>query len=334
MKLFKIFFFSLFLILIIFLLGTQVQQVEHIDQNRRTDDIESTHPLTLGISALQTKIRLIDTKNSLKTSEKSILSFEILDYRDRPITDLVTHHDRKVHVIIISEDMEIFGHVHPEDFDLTSNDDIAKGIHRIEFAFPKGGDYIVAVDIMTKTGMFSEQFKVTVEGYEKLGAILKDFKTQKLFKPLLEDGKDRYPYPVMVDELTDREGDHFDVSFMAPQVINVGEDVTFKYNFMKDGKPVTDFTPYLAAPMHFAIINNDFNRAITKKGEPPGFIHAHGGPKGFSELHCHEAGVPKSFGPDIELVTKIPGSGTYTIFGQIKHKDRILFTKFMFKVGS
>ena len=48
--------------------------------------------------------------------------------------------------------------------------------------------------------------------------------------------------------------------------------------------------------------------------------------------HQHQGPTPEIFGPTVILMTTFPKAGHYQIFGQLKHKDQILFPTFMVKV--
>jgi hypothetical protein len=60
-------------------------------------------------------------------------------------------HLRKMHILIVSEDLTIFGHVHPEDYEhwngdglLTTPKDLCEFV--IEFKFPRSGRYAIVVE--------------------------------------------------------------------------------------------------------------------------------------------------------------------------------------------
>jgi len=218
-----------------------------------------------------------------------------------PVTDLMVHHARKVHVVIIGEDMKTIGHVHPSDFDSE---------REIEFTFPRAGEYLIAVDAMSSDGMISEQFQVSVSGDDSLPSQEEDLSRELVFAGMYEQGHDRYVDPVVVEPVEDG----YVVTLDAEQLI-AGQEVMLSYHVEREG-PVEDLVPYLDAPMHFAIVRNDF-------GE---FLHEHGVASGVR-------GVPDTFGPNLELSVTFPTAGTYHVFGQFKHKDQIVVSKFVVEVG-
>src|SRR5690606_16411688 len=72
-----------------------------------------------------------------RAGEPTELTFTLADGAGQPIRGLTTHHGRKLHVLIVSEDMEVFGHVHPQDFE----DPVEDGEATVFFTFPRAGRY-------------------------------------------------------------------------------------------------------------------------------------------------------------------------------------------------
>src|SRR3546814_14290261 len=54
-------------------------------------------------------------------------------FRSQPLEELITHHARKLHVVVLSEDMRVLGHIHPQDF----GEPIEDGEARVYFTFPR-----------------------------------------------------------------------------------------------------------------------------------------------------------------------------------------------------
>jgi hypothetical protein len=148
--------------------------------------------------------------------------------------------------------------------------------------------------------------------------------------------------------------DGFDVSVeVDSSKIVAGKDVHVKYHFEKDGKGVLDFEPYLAAPMHFAIVSADLSSfAHTHGGLSLDEKDAHGNTHGFMVFpHAVAHGpdedgkledsrviddgtLPNNFGPDIFLHHTFSHPGIYVIFGEIKYQGNVIVTRFMFEVTS
>src|SRR3989344_1014004 len=239
----------------------------------------------------QPKLELKTSK--LESKVPAIITFNIT-INEMP-ANLILYHEKLIHAIIISEDFSDFSHEHPVE--------IQNGVFRLNHIFAKGGKYLIGADYATKEGTFSKKFIVWVNGSMN-GTAKKDFSVQKNF-------------------------DGYDVGFVAPG-ISAGKDKVVKYHITKDGKPVNDLEPYLAAAMHLAIVKVDLLE----------FIHTHGEVVQESkmnhmmenEMHglpsmSHE--VPAAFGPDVEAHITFPIAGIYHIFGEFKHNGKVIVTSFM-----
>ena len=253
----------------------------------------------------------------------------------------MVHHDRVLHVLIVSENLQIVGHIHPEDYE--SRDMMAEleGTYTVHFTFPVAGRYILAFDVMTADAEFSKYLYVDVAGEKKMADLSKDLRTEKSVFGYTEEGGDRFTKAVSV---TDGKGTStYHVKIKVPDRIKAGEMVHIGYNFSRDGKPITDFVPFLDAPMHFAIVSTRLDGILHTHGTVPTSSktgksmkddpHAgHKMKKSATSGHEHQGITPDKFGPTLMLMTTFPKAGLYQIFGQLKHSDQILWSSFMVEV--
>tara|TARA_Y100000310_G_scaffold291005_1_gene318597 strand:- start:6162 stop:7103 length:942 start_codon:yes stop_codon:yes gene_type:complete len=274
-----------------------------------------------SMEQIKAQANVITNPSPIQAGELTSLTAVFKDDKGKPLYPLMTHHGRKVHMLIISEDLGMIAHLHPDDFNTVSEEMELASQYEFEFTFPKAGKYIVALDVMNNEGAFSKQFVVNVEGAEKLSKINKDLSTTKIFQGFEEQGIDRYVDPVFVSDSISESG--YTVKFSTDvDHPHTHEEVTLSYHIEKDNVPVTDLVPFLDAPMHFGIV----------KAGLDGFMHTHGGPPGMSDQDDHDATVPDKFGPDLEVKVSFPEPGLWQIFGQIKHENKIIFTSFMMEV--
>jgi hypothetical protein len=234
----------------------------------------------------------------------AVLTFHITDPQGRPVR-LSVMHDRLMHVVVVSRDFNIFAHIHPEDSGPITDKMKESATFPVHYTFPKAGEYLVAVDYVVKGNHFSNHFIVNVSGRHHMGQLKKDLSREKNF------------------------GDYHVTLSTSPVHIRAGEATSLKYFIEKGGNPVTDLEPYLSAPMHIAIVLSDLNH----------FIHAHGRVPGMSEKHHTDQPVGHihgmthgKFGPYVEAHVVFPAKGLYKIFGQIKHRGKIILTQFMVEV--
>ncbi len=277
----------------------------------------------------------------IEAGKFTTLMFKLTDEKGEPFTDLMVHHDRILHVLIVSENLQIVGHIHPEDFE--SRDILAEldGTYTVHFTFPLAGKYILALDVMTEDTEFSKYLYVDVTGTKKMTDISQDFRREKIVNGYTEEGGDRLAKAV---DLADRNTkSKYYVKIDAPEKIKAGEMVHITYSFKRDDKPITDFVPFLDAPMHFAIVSTRLDGILHTHGTVlmNGKTHkmmkkdphaGHNMKKPATTGHQHQGTTPEKFGPSIMLMTKFQKAGVYQIIGQLKHKDQILFPTFMVEV--
>ncbi len=308
--------------------------LSNAEQHAKHDTHKKQETSTLNV-ALHTEPQKIEV------GKLATLMFKLTDAMGEPFTDLMIHHDRILHVLIVSENLQTVGHVHPEDFE--SRDMMAEleGTYTVHFTFPFAGRYILALDVMTADNEFAKYLYVDVAGEKKMADISEDLRTEKTVFGYKEEGGDRFTKAISV---TDENGtSEYQVKIEVPEQIKVGEMVHITYHFSRDGKPITDLVPFLDAPMHFAIVSTRLDGILHTHGTVPmsGKMekmaekdpHAeHKMKKKESTGHQHQGITPEKFGPEVMLMTTFSKAGKYQIFGQLKHADQILFPTFMVEV--
>ncbi|MFZ2886770.1 MAG: copper resistance CopC family protein, partial [Minisyncoccia bacterium] len=241
--------------------------------------------------------------SSLRAGIPITLNFSIRDADGKPAL-LSVQHERLVHMIVISKDMREFRHAHPDDTGTLSDVAVRTASFSIPFTFPKAGDYLIALDYAHGLSLESRTLTVSVSG-----------------APTQSEEEATYP--------SQGTFDGYDVSLKYQQPF-AGEVSTLVYTIEKDGKPVTDLSPYLAAAMHVAIVKNDLTE----------FAHTHGEVHKLGEVvplpsvtsvHNH-APPPPRFGPMVEAHPVFPSAGIYTVFGQFMHEGNIITNRFTVRV--
>lgn len=291
-------------------------------------------------TAAAINVMLHSEPETVQVGMSTKLTFHLTDANGEPVTDLMVHHARVLHVLIVSENLGIIGHIHPEDFETRDLMEELEGRYTVYFTFPAAGRYILAVDVMTADAEFGKYVYVDVTGEPKMAEMAHDFRTEKQAFGYADEGGDRYTKAVSV---TDGNSDAvYHVKMEAPDRIQAGEMVHIAYHFSRDGKPLTDLVPFLDAPMHFAIVSPRLDGVIHTHGIVP---DPHAGHKMMQQHnkhaahqkpasggHEHYGSLPDTFGPTVNLMTTFPQSGIYQIFGQLKHEDRIIWLSFMVEV--
>lgn len=268
-----------------------------------------------------------------QAGERATLSFTLTDGEGRPLERLLTSHARKLHVVIVSDDMEMFGHVHPEDFGQPAEGALA----RVFFTFPRAGRYLVATDFMTDAGPHAEHFVAEVAGDAPEAESGADVSAKVALVEADED--DRYIAPILLDGGDTAEG--YAVSLAMPARIAAGKPASFAFRVAKNGAPVTDLRPYLDAAMHVAVVKEDLSEFLHAHGTAFGQqadgqraagSHAHSGREAPDQHGAAEAHGPASFGPEVTATINFPEPGRYHLFGQTAHGNKLLIARFPVEV--
>jgi putative copper resistance protein D len=246
-------------------------------------------------------VRIETTPTDIKVGTPIEMTVHIEDRNGRPLIGLTVHHEGILHAVIIGEDLNVFAHIHPEDMGPITDEMLKKAMFPLRYTFPKAGKYLIGLDFATANGLYSRKSYIKVSGQPKMGQPKTDFST--------ENNVGKY---------------HVTLS-LSPKLIEAGKETTLRYLIKKNERPVTDFEPYLSAPMHLAVVSADLKQFIHAHGAVPGETHTH-----MDHMDMHA--VPEKFGPEIDAVIVFPVKGIYEIFSQVKHHGQVILFDFMVSV--
>ena len=236
----------------------------------------------------------IELAGEFAKDQPSDLFIELHDTNGKPILDLQKSHERILHVILISEDLEEFMHVHPEDNPAMEKLDI-EGFG-VNITATKAGRYRVLVDgNRLGIGEVYDIGWIEVKGEEEPVVIQKNLSQNRVFDE----------YEVLLEK--------------DPETFKSGEKVQLSYIIRdrKTGSPVFNIEQYLGADMHLAIMPIDLSTMLHTHGtkwEPPTLPNA---------------GIAL---PEIRADYVFPYPGLWKIYGQFQHKGKVVTTEFMVEV--
>jgi hypothetical protein len=173
------------------------------------------------------EMKLMSTPDIIEAGKPVTLSFTpTLPGDSASQVPLDEVHEHKIHVIIVSNDLGWYDHVHPVYQ--------ADGSYTIEKTFPAGGEYIVFSDFQP-TGAGNQVYRSTIAVN---GNVRKkeSFTTENLIHQT--DGYEVKLVPV-------------GGTFMTNNLNHMGVEVT------RNGAPVTDFETIMGAKGHLVIISGD-----------------------------------------------------------------------------
>ena len=208
------------------------------------------------------------------------VSFRILGPDGQPVTAYDESHDEDLHLIAVRRDLTGFQHVHPDlapDGIWSTPLELTPGSWRLFADFDPAGD-----DPALTLGT-----DVAVAG-----------------------NHDPQPLP---EPSTTAEVDGYTVTLEGQLV--PGQESQLTLSVSRDGQPVTDLQPYLAAYGHLVVLRD---------GD-------------LAYLHVHPAGEPGDGvtqpGPDVTFYATAPSAGDYRLFLDFQHRDVVRTAEFTVRAG-
>lgn len=233
-----------------------------------------------GLQVAENGYRLVLDQPTQQPSDDATVSFQVLGPDGEPLTDYATAHDKKMHFIVAKRDLSGFQHVHPtldERGTWTATLTLDPGQWRTYADFdPAGKDPALTLGA-----------DLTVAG-------------------------DVEPKPLPEPSRTATVGDY---TVTLDGDVQTEADSKLTLTVAKDGKPVTDLQPYLAAYGHLVALRD---------GD-------------LAYLHVHPDGEPGDGktkpGPGITFYADFPSEGSYRLYLDFKHGDVVRTAEFTVEAG-
>lgn len=229
-----------------------------------------------GLMSSQDGYTLQLGERSLPAGPHTPVDFRILGPDGHPVTAYQVTHDKELHLIVVRRDLTGFQHVHPSR--------AADGTWSVPLDLSAAGEYRV----------FADFAPVGHDGMT-LGtdlAVAGSFAPQPLSTPARTAEVDGYTVTLAGDLVT-------------------GHTSELILSVSRDGAPVTDLQPYLAAYGHLVALRD---------GD-------------LAYLHVHPAGTPgdgiTAAGPGITFYATIPSAGDYGLFLDFQHNGKVRTASFI-----
>jgi hypothetical protein len=208
---------------------------EKAPENKDKEGVEKNTP-TEKKKPVFFNVSLSTEPSEVKPKEKAKLIFSIQDAatKDVGISDLEIVHEKPMHLIVVSEDLSFFNHIHP----MPTGDG---SIFEVETEFPTSGKYRFYLDYSPKSvGHRLARLDINVVGTAPS------------------------PVPLVVDKTDFQivEGLKVTIKPEKPFQANDALTLAFSVEDAKTGKPITDIEPYLGAFAHFNIIKDDHTETL------------------------------------------------------------------------
>lgn len=259
------------------------QPADHRETTNGAHDMEAmgaAQPAGLEISSQG--YTLVPAEDTFSPSGAADFAFRIDGPDGRPLTAYDELHDKELHLIVVRRDLSGYQHVHPvRDVD---------GTWRVPLDLATPGTYRVLADFKP-TG--SDVMSLT------LGADVS-----------VPGDQQATPLPATDPTAT---VDGYEVTLEGELV--AGEESTLTLAVSKDGEPIDDLQPYLAAYGHLVALRD---------GD-------------LAYLHVHPDGAPgdgrTEAGPEITFHAEVPSVGTYRLYLDFRHGDEVRTAEFTATAG-
>ena len=235
-----------------------------------------------GLQVTDGGYRLVPTTTSLSTGVAAEFRFQILGPDDQPVTRYTATHDKDLHLIVVRRDLTGFQHVHPTL--------AADGTWAIPLAVAEAGQYRVFADFQPV-------------GRDRALTLGVDVASAGVYQPR------PMPAPARTADV-----DGYRVELAGDLVPGTASKLTLRVT--RDGTPVTDLQPYLAAYGHLVALRD---------GD-------------LAYLHVHPDGAPgdgrTTAGPEIIFYAEVPSAGAYRLYLDFQHNGTVRTAEFTAVAGA
>ncbi len=173
-----------------------------------------------GLSLEQDGLLLSPVTAPDEVGEEGVLSFSITSADGEAVTGFETEHDKKLHLIVVRSDGDLFRHIHP-----TMS---ADGLWSVPWTWDEAGSYRVFTDFVPEATGENVTLSRTVDVAGRLS-----------------------PEPATSASAKDTTGGY---TATLTGDLSANGDSTLVATITKDGEPVTDLEPYLGAYGHLVAL--------------------------------------------------------------------------------
>ncbi len=233
-----------------------------------------------GLAVSHESMNLKVLTDDFPAGTKQTFAFQIVQYDGTPLMKYQKQHDKLMHLIVARHDLSNFQHVHPN----LGPD----GVWRVPLTLAEAGEYRVFADFMPLWGIHGETLGADV-------SVSGNFQPRALPAPSATATVDGY-------------------TVTMKGKLKPGEQGKLTLSIAKDGKPVTDLEPYLAAYGHLVALRD---------GD-------------MAYLHVHPEGTPgdgkTKSGPEIVFFATPPSFGDYRMYLDFQHAGKVRTAEFTVRV--
>ena len=255
----------------------------------------------------------------VKAGEPATLSFTVKNSKGQTVPDLAIVHEKPMHLLIVSEDLSEFYHIHPE---LQPD-----GSYQVTHTFPYGNKYKLYADFTPPDAM------QTVARHD-----------------LLVTGSACSHISLIEDSKFVKTKDGLRVEMTSDKPLRAGEEVRLNFTATdaKSGNPATDLQPYLGALAHFVIISEDTADFLhahpmdkTEEKTQMSFAFKEGNREVMPDVQAKATGGSGEPGAGMMIVsdsevatlTTFPRTGRYKLWAQFQRNGQVITVPFVVRVA-
>ncbi len=249
-----------------------------------------------------TKVEFSTEPNEVKKDEQANLFFTVKNGNGEVVRDLKIVHEKPMHLIAVSGDLNEFYHLHPEPQ--------KDGSFKVPFAFANGGKYQLFVDVTTPDN-------------------------KQIIRSIDLEVKGEIPpnEPFTVDAKFEKAAGGIRVEMKPDGELIAGKELLldFKVTDVLTKKPVTDLENYLGEKAHFVVISQDLQE----------FVHAHpmsmDAVKNEHSEHNHSGKSEEKMMANADTTVSahltFPKTGIYKIWAEFKRNGGVIAVPFIVNVA-
>ena len=256
------------------------------------------HNAAIEIQRLAYYIEFESKPIHIQAGEPVELVFTIRNSKGEIVQDLKIVHEQAIHLLVVSEDLSEFYHLHPEQE--------AEGRFRLVHTFPQAGHYRLYADYTPiNADQIVDQLSLHITG-EAQGSIA-----------------------LVEDDILTKSVNGLQFTMTANQPLRAGEAIMLDFAVEDefDHQPVFDLQFYLGALAHFVIISEDGNE----------FLHVHPMEHHEALISNHAASstdhATHSSASQISAHTRFPHAGLYKIWAQFQRRGQVITVPFVVRVA-
>lgn len=224
------------------------------------------------------------------------IQYTMSDAAGQPMTPdkLAITHEKLMHLILVSQDLTTFQHLHPEDQ--------GNGIYKVDASVPAAGKYVLYNEFVTAGGTTQIERNV----FATQGADAMD--TPAALNDTLGQPEEWGDLRATMTTASAKIRRRLPVSFLV--------DVT-----TRGGRPATDLQPWLGAACHIVIISADTKQFAHTHGDVPG--GAMSGDMSTMNMAMAMPTPPAQFGPKLAFTHTFMQPGPYRVWVQFTYKGEV-----------